>query len=518
MALQPGKIYTPLTAAEPRDNFLTDVRLEARKYADEDEVDRITRPGTDWHILGTALGNIAILQYANISRADEDIDETTATGAALDRIREALGLPEVPASPATGHITIQVDGSQLGAISLSNHEFVLPNGKRGKIDGIHTITVGTALPDIPAVTIDTGDDVNFPADTLVRFVSPPAFCPLENKVSIASPLTGGDDGEVVGDPVGDERKRLRIQNKRQNIPAGGNWGHMIELSLDALATVQYAFVYPALGGPGSVKVIVVRDVDPDNYTFTRQLPAPALQIVRNAIHASMPAPMEIVVDTAADSDTDAALTLNIPDAVSAGGNGQGWLDAAPWPPLAGGDTKVSITLLLTTDGSQIRVNATTATPPVAGQTHISWWSQEDQKFHTRLVTAQSGGTGAWNLTLDAPLVDHNNAIPQVGEYISPAAVNIDDYGRTWIDQMRKLGPGENTADGNRLPRALRRPFIADSWPSSLTAKQLIGMGNAHGEIRDIAWSFRSQSTPSVPANVTIDPNILTPRHFGVYKM
>jgi len=509
MAIPTDTLYVPASAAEIRDDFLTDVRLEARKYADEDQVDRITRPGTDWYILATAVGNLGLLQYSNIARADANANILTATGDSLDAFREALGLPPVNASPATGRIVITTQPTAAVA-NFNNDQLVLPNGKRAKVDGVH---VGIANQgEVPVITIDVGADCNLAAGNVVRFVSPPLNCKTEAKVSVNAPLTGAVDTET------DERKRDRILNRLRNIPAGGNWGYAIEQAMSALATVQYAFVYPALGGPGSSKVTLVKDFDYDNFDFTRTLSSQATSIVRDALHATMPDEMEIVVSSVFAQSANAAIAVSLPSAASAGGNGKGWIDPVPWPPLEFGATHYEITAI-SSDGTQITVDATTAVSPVAGQTHISWWSAVDCKFSTRLVTAVAGGFGAWVLTLDNGLFDHNNTTAQVNEYISPAAVNIAEYGKTWMNSLRKLGPGENTGDAARLPRALRRPFISEgAWVSDLTIQQLLDMKNAHAEITDAAWSYQSATTPGLPGNVASDPLIFVPNHFGVYKL
>jgi hypothetical protein len=95
-------------------------------------------------------------------------------------------------------------------------------------------------------------------------------------------------------------------------------------------------------------------------------------------------------------------------------------------------------------------------------------------------------------------------------------VNADGYGQTWLASFERLGPGENTADANRLPRAYRHPTPQTGWPLGLTIAQLTDLRNAHPEISDAAWSYRSPTTPVVVASVATAPNILAPQHFGVY--
>lgn len=502
-----NKLYTPSSAAEIRDDFLTDIRIEARKYATEDEVDRVTRPGTDWFILATAVGNLGLLQYSNIATADSNTSVLYASGNSLDEWRSTFGLSEISSAPSSGRLVVSLQPAN-AVVNFNNHEFVLPNGKRGKVAGV---VVGvTDQGEVPVTTIDAGSDCNLAAKSIVRFVSPPPNVKSEAKVSVNSPLTGGVDKET------DERKRDRILNRLQTIPAGGNWGYAIEQAMNALATVQYAFVYPALGGPASEKVVVVRDIDPDSYVFARSLSTQATSIVRDALHSTMPDDIEIVVASVAEQGTSVTISMTLPVAASAGGNGLGWLDAAPWPPLAGGQTRVTITAI-SADGLTITLDAATATVPLVNQ-HIAWWSKVDQQFYTRTIALTiTLIPGAYVIAVDQPLVDHNNTLASVGEYISPTSTNIVAYGNTWRDSMRRLGPGENTADPNRIPRALRHPFISDEWPSTLTVRQLVDMLDAHVEISDAAWTFRSLTAPSVPGAVATAPNILVPVDFGIYK-
>jgi hypothetical protein len=507
MTTPKDQIYVPSGAAEIRDDILTDIRLEGRQQddVDTDELDRAVLPGGDWHILATSIANIGLIQYSNLRIQDDNADVLKATGKALDDKRDGYGLPEVPASAASGKIEVEVTS---GSPTLPDQtEFTLPNGLRGVVDGLH---FGLSDGDEVAVyTLDKGIDTNLAAGEEVSFVSPPSGIATEAVVSASDPLTGGLDAET------DERKRARILNRLRSVPAGGNWGHKIETALNNLATVQYAFSYPALGGPGSEKLVIMRALDPDNDVLTREFSTSAVAVVREAIHAEFGSPFEIVVQSVADETTDVAIKITIPDAASAGGNGLGWIDNTPWPPLGGGDTYIAVSAVTSSSVFAVVVNAATA--PVNGQTHIAWWSPADQKFYTALIVSHVDASPTYTITLDQGLVDSTGTSPAVGDYISPVAVSTEAYGQTWVLAQNALGPGENTADANRLPRAKRHPFVEEDWPSSLTAIQLTALTNAHSEITDLDWSYRSVSAPTTPGAVTTAPNILVCNHFGIYE-
>jgi hypothetical protein len=495
-----GAIFVPKSSAELRDQFLRDVRLAAIDTGvDEPPV----QPGTDWYLIGSALAELELIGLANIAIADEDRSVLTATGDALDDIREAYGLPEVEPSGSSGKIRPTIQGA---TTIVAGTEFVMPNGLRGRTTD--TVISPVDGDEISAEAIDTGKRTNLAGGQIVRFTSPPANVAVDARVSFGSPLTGGTDEET------DDRKRDRILNVLRNKPAGGNWAHVRQNVLDNVGSIVDCYVYPALGGPGSAKVVPVKDFDPDNNDFSRAATDAMLDSARQFVHADLPTPQEIVVQASADQNVDAALHVTIPASVQSGGNGRGWTDATVWP--GGVSTRVLVTNYVDAT-PRLDVDAATATSPTAGTTHVAWWSPDDRKFYTALVTAVGGSAGAWQLTLDRPLVSKDGTVPAAGDYVSPAAQNLDKYGKSWVDLFRKLGPGENTSDAFRLPRASRHPFVDDEDPSDLTTPALLDLVKSNPEITDIEYGYLNDGTANVPADVEDAPNILVPRHFGVYE-
>jgi uncharacterized phage protein gp47/JayE len=502
-SVEANKVFVPETSQEWLDAFLADIRLEARKAMTGTEP--AVQPGTDDYRFAVAVANAAFLQASSLAITRSSVTPLNATGDDLEEWRAALGLAKVKPSPSAGKVILSVNGT--GAMPVGT-QFVFPNGLRGKVAISYPAVSDES--EVEAVAIDTGTATNFPTGTVVRFVSPPLNINTEAKVSRNAPMTGGLDEES------EERKRARILNRLQNKPAGGNWAHMREKALDELASLQDCYVYPALGGPSSVKVVPVFDFDVDNHDYSRAPDVAALDIVRNALYREFADQDEIVVNAPVDQSVDVGIKVSIPLSVAAGGDGTGWLDAAPWPPLEGGDNgRVTVTTVNNT--TQIIVSAISATSPIAGQTHISWWSPDDRKFRTYLVTGIGGSAGAWLLQLDAPLVSQNGVSVAVGDFVSPAAVNTERYGKSWIEYMRSLGPGENTSDANRLPRALRHPYVTDEDPTDVGFLALKQIANAHAEITHAEFGYRSVTTPTVPASVDTGPSVLVPRHLGVYR-
>jgi uncharacterized phage protein gp47/JayE len=507
VAPQIGVPFVPGSLEEIRDQILADTRLEAiNRGVPEPAV----QEGTDLYLWATADAAMDMLHFSNVELSRNAITPLNATGQDLEDWRDTLSLPEVKPSGSFGKIVIAMNTT--GAVStISDGEpFLFPNGKRGKVLGTWIgITDGS---EVDAVSVDTGASTNYPADTEVRFLSPPANVSEKAKVSKDAPMVGGTDFE------GDDRKRSRVINSLANKPGGGNWGQLREVALEAIASIQDAFVYPAPGGPGSALVVPVRDFDDGNLDWSRALSSAALTTVRNAVYNFVSDGAQVVVRAAANQPVDVSLLVTIPASSLSGGNGQGWTDqdGAVWPLLVLADSgRVAVTSA--SAPNQITVGAQTTTAPVVGLTHVMWWSSADMRFRTFLVTGVSGGTGAWVLTLDRPLAASDGSTVAAGDYICPAAANADAYGSNWIDAFRKLGPGELTSDPGRLPRALRRPLQTDESPGSLSFQTLEDFKGMHAEVTDITWSYRSSSAPTVPVDVNSSPNVLTPRRFAIYR-
>ena len=495
-------ITTPSGSAELRQQFLRDYELAA---TDAGLVAPVG-PGTDAYIIGEGIAQISLIGITNESIHADDANVLTATGAALDRIREGYGLPIVEPTGASGKIRVTV----LGSTTIgSGQQLTLPNGKR--IQTTSTTINPADQQEIDVSAIDTGTDTNLAAGETVTWVSPPTNVEAEAEVSAEFPITGGTNAED------DERKRDRILNVLRNKPAAGNWAYLRQKVLDEFGFIQDCYVYPALGGPSSQLIVPVREFDPENNDFARAPSDALLQAIRNALQADANTGIETVVRAATDEDADFAILIEIPESALSGGNGQGWTDPEPWPQLeVADDGYVTITAVNSTN-DEITVDAETSTEPVSGQTQIAWFSPADRTFYSATVTDSSGTAGARVLELDRPLVGKSGVGPSAGDFISPNAQNLVKYANTWVALFQELGPGEMTTDANRLPRSKRHPFTTSEDPAAVTNAALTRLSHDNPEITDFEFSHQSLTSPTVPANVDDPPNILVPRHLAFYQ-
>lgn len=497
MTLLPG----PTGMSEIRDDILTDMVLEA----DAAGITESAEPGSDNYVWATGVAGCMALAHARINSVEDAQTPVDAVGDDLKRWQTALRLPDVAASKASGKIVLTVAGT---ATVPDGQVFTLPNGLRGHVVGSWA---GVTDSDEVDVTLDVaGTKGNLGAGQVVTFLNPPINVAPEATVSGVQPLTGGFDDED------EARLRERVLNRFAFVPGGGNIGQMREIAFNASPAVQQAYVYPALGGPATEKVVVLKKFDRDNHDYSRSLSTAGVSLVRDQLHAAISTGVTLTTQTAASLTMNVALHVTLPNSAQSGGSGDGWLDVTPWPQLV---SATVVTVTSVTSAGVVTCNADTTTAPINGQTRFAWWSPNDMRFHVRTVTSSSGGTGAWVLTLDAPFVDSRGLTPAAGQYLSPAAEHMADYGVTWLNQMEALGPGENTSDtaliGNG--RSLRKPSQADGGARmGLTVSQLNAMTAAHPEIDDIAYGYRSVSTPTVPGAVATAPNVLVPNNFGIY--
>lgn len=510
-----GNIYVPGSPKEILDQVLGDYAslMEAAGVSNP-----AIQPGTEPYIRFLSTVNAIGGLYYNIAISADNTSELTATGYQLDLIRQAMGLPEVVAAPASGKVTVTQLGSNL-IFWADGTEFRTQQGKRGKVNGNQYKLTGATLD---VIMIDVGSTSNVDPGSIVEWLAPPVNALAKATVD-SNGLTGGVDDES------DSEKRNRIIGVRQNPPASGNWGMIKALAEGAHAGIQAAFVYPTLGGPSTFKVVVTKALsltDPTN--FSREVDSSIYNLARDAISAGgsiasgqtitvisgVPDGIKFVVQSVVDQPIDVAFQLALPSPATVGGLSDGWDDSVQFPNLAIGETHVTVTAV--TDPTHITVSAL-GNEPIDGQT-IAWWNSATKTFTSSVIGAHSGSAGAWQLGLDSPLTGI-----AVGDFISAHCDSINNYATTLLEEFNKLGPAENTSDATRLIRAKRKPGVskgADSFPTDVGGVQLSAIIASADEITDAAYSFKSldPATPTIPGTVATAPNVFTLRKLAFYPL
>jgi hypothetical protein len=466
-------------------------------------------PNSDWFIIATALGNeIAVVQANAIVKADQQMPDTAILDD-LKRIATLLDLEKQPAAGSIGSVTITasatspiVTGAQLTDAAGLRYE----------------VTVGGNYADdasVPIRSVDTGYDTNHAAGDILRWVSAPPFCD-DSVVVAAGGLTNGIDAED------DEVLRARVIAVFQNPPGAGNWEHVAELAEESSASVQKAFVMPAIQGPSTVHVAVA--AAPTETSKSRVVATSTMNgTVEPFIKGKLPTHAHVVVTTVSDVSADVAIGLSLPEAPTASppGPGGGWTNGTPWPSVDG-VTYFRVTVTTATSSTELTVDAQTA--PTAGVSRVAWLSTVDWKLKTALVTAYTGTAGAYVITLDTPFTGI-----AAGAYIWPECQNAQTYVDAVLEAFALMGPGEKSTNASALVRGFRHPPPSNGWPYAIGPAMLRAISDAGDEVLDTTFLHRTDGTttktgsggvltPQVPLTITNPPNILVPRNVGFWRI
>jgi uncharacterized phage protein gp47/JayE len=481
-------------------------------------------PNSDYYLTATALGNEIAVGLANITISVDQNMPDTATGAGLDRWLNIVGLSRRPAIGSSGVVSIST--SVTSTLVVTGMQLTDAVGLR------YQVTVGGSYGNgapIPVAAIDTGKATNHANGDTLTWVTAPAFS--ASTVSVGT--LGGTDGLAGGfdSEVGvDEPPRARLISSLQNPPKGGNSADVILWCLQSSPVVQAAWSYPALLGPGTTFAAVAAQpqttVPLSATSKSRQLSSTLMTgTVQPFVQGLLPEHVFSVIASVVDQPVDVAIQLSLPSAPTASppGPGGGWLDGTPWPSSTSGTTPVSVTAV--SSSTSFTVNAQTA--PQDGVSHIAWLSPSTATtpwtLFTATVLSHSGSAGAYVINIDTPMPGIAN-----GNYIWPQAAQQVNYITAIFLAFSLMGPGEWTSNAAVKARSFRHPTPSQSWPYSLGAQQLKLIINSGPEVLDAQYIFRSATTPTVPASVTVDTttgnltsaavNIFVPRNLGFYAL
>ena len=463
-------------------------------------------PGGDYYGLAQAIGNEAAMAMANCQIMADQLMVDTAAGAQLDRVATIVGLTRRRAGSSLG---FAINSASATTVIVTGAQLLDATGLRYQVT-----TGGTYFNAdlVPVASLDTGSTTNLATGSLLRWQTPPPFC--ASTMSVSAPgLVNGSDAED------DETFRARIYSRFQNFPSSGNWAYFANLATQSYPSVQAGYVYPAIQGPATYHVAVT--AAPTLTNKNRDVATATINgYVSPYIQGQSPEHAFSVITTVTNTPVDASFGLALPAAPTASpaGAGGGWLDGSPWP--------TSTTSLVTVSAvtSTTSFTVTSATLPTIGVSHIAWLSPINWQLYTALVTAVSGTTGAYVITIDTPFVGI-----AIGHAIFPQSQNQATYVSAILGAFALMGPGEKTTNASALIRGYRRPVPASSGQSALGPTALRAMTNSGTEVYDAQFYYRSDGTttvvgnaglltPQVPASVSSPPLIFVPRNIGIYPI
>lgn len=494
------------TAGETRDSFLRTVRGGLIRIG---VTNPNVTPGSDYYILGQALGNELEPLAANNVLAFDDTMPSTATGQKLIDWLDIYGLSLRDAGPSIGNVTLE---STAASTVTTGQELIDEAGLR------FSVVTGGIYNDgdtIQVQGIDTGDATNHAAGDVLRWVSAPPFASDIAEVA-AGGLVNGVDAES------EEAGRARLIERLTSPPASGNWSHVTTTTEEAHPSVQKAFCYPAVQGPGTFHSAAV--AEPTATSKSRVVSSTTIStVVSPYVQGKYPEHAYSIITSVVDVDTYLSIGLTLPEAPSASipGPGGGWLNGSPWPvpnPMSN-----ACALTAVASSTEFTLNAETA--PVAGVSAISWLSSIDWKLYSAKVVSFTG-TNPYTVTLDVPFTGI-----VVGDYVWPSFETQEEVVAAVLEAYSLMGPGEKTDNASSLVRGFRHPRTAESWPSTLGAHLLRAVSNASDTIEDATFLYRSDGTTSTtsaggvispevldPTNVEDPPNIFVPYRLAFHRI
>ena len=464
--------------------------------------------GTEIYQKATALAILLYDASSGVPLAANAQMPDSALGDDLIRLASIYKLSLRPAGPSSGPLVLSATVDTPVAVP-GGSQLLDPSGLSYQVATGGAYVNGDVDFPIPIVSVDPGDATNLAAGTVLRWVAPPPFVNPTATIG-AGGLTGGANAEDI------EGLRGRLLGKLQDPPNGVNWASVVETAEKSTAAVQKAFAYPGCNGPSTEHVAVVRA--PTATNKNRDVDALIVSgTVVPYVTASYPEFVEVVTTTVQNYPVDVSFGVTIPDSLKASpsGPGGGWLDGNPAPVSSGtGYAAVS------SAGSSTLIRVPSDVPPIAGGS-VCWISTDDWVFRTseiESVTEPVPGTGTFEITLKTPFTSNNGVDVAVGDWIFPAAVNMEIYVKAILSAFAGLGPYEKTNQAGVLPRALRRPRANKSWPSEMKAPVLRTLTDSGEEVQDTSFLYRSATTPPLPAAITDGPYCIVPRQIGVYPI
>jgi uncharacterized phage protein gp47/JayE len=472
------------TAVQIRDQILSDLTY----YGSQGGIVFNVKPGSEHYKVATALANRVTIAIANNKISNDQRNPLTSTGEPLRDIARVYGIVERPSSQSSGNVSIKV-ATGVSITIPTGWQGTGPNSKKYVTTQLNSGVVNG--DSIAMISVESGADTVLTTGQQITWDSA-AIASLINPATVLSPgIRGGADTDD------DEDIRRRLLDRLAAQAVGGNGASLKGWAEETSASIHSAYVYQGIRGPATADIAIIAS------TGDRTLSGAIVDSSRANVVASMPGGVvSINLTTVVAEELDIIFEVRLPLPESMGGTGGGWRDAVPWP-----SDLVQVTAIA---GSNFTVDGSTS--PVVGQS-IGLWNRsdiDDPVMEERTITAVSGSTGAWVITMTG-----SNSFVVVGDYVSAGATNLVAYAASAYAQFLLLGPGEKTNNVDLLPRSARYPSTETSGSMELTNRQISEVMNEYDEMIDLSYGavYETSTTttrlsPSIPSTTSSPPRIL----------
>ena len=433
-------------------------------------------------MIGQVEANERALQDAQMS--------DTATGEDLIRLCDLRGITPSPGAGASGAVVVTNSGS-----STYPADAELVAEKTGKRYRVVSTTVAATGTSVGVVGKDLGRATNLPAGSVLTWTSPPGGSAVTCVVGPEG-LGNGQDADT------EAKLRARLQEVERDRPGAGNWADVRQWTQDASASVEAAYVYPAVHGPSTTHTAYTVEGTAEN-RYQRAGSSALTAVVAAAVLAEHPEPTDILVTTVAHEPVMMAIKLSLP-----GPTAGGWYDAVPWTT----SNTSPIRVIGVTSLTRVTVNSSSG-PGLIGK-RVAIWSVAANEFRHATVTSPSGAPGAFAIDFDRPIPGI-----AVGDVLCPDAPGIDAYGRALCEQVAKLSPGQRTFDTGRQ---VRRPLVTPEAPSQIDTALLARVQIQFPEVANATIvgingvAYTAPRLPTAATGLYQPPNVFRIAQIGFY--
>ena len=474
----PAALNLP-TRNQVRDWWIRDYRLRNPSAR--------TDPGTEPFLKASVYADASAPLYANSQLIAANTSLQTMVGAALDAEAIGRGTQRLPAVGATGAVTITASAGgttiyagDIGTIGVLSYQCTQAG------------TYANGNP-VPVAGVSTGPGTNQNAGTTFTWQIPRTGCAATATVVAqvdGTGLSGGHDLET------DNQLRQRLAFLSANPPSSGN-----DAQIQALASrcpglsVEAAFTYPCIQGPGSTSV-----------AFTLRATATGGNRIPNATQIALMSawlqgpgqlPADLSITVAALVSNPAAWVLRPSWASTA----TSWTDTTPWPAFTsiGTEPKIAAPTTGTASPTYFRV-VNAATAPSVGQS-VAVFDLPNLTFRKKkILTSSVDGGGGYDITVDTSNGSSDTSYtPLVGQFVCPWSDSLQTLVAPVVAYLASLGPGEMVGafldPGARQRRSPPSPGV---WPSVASSRIFAGPVNAQPFV-----AYGQQPAPPVPTLSTL---------------
>lgn len=436
----PGTLILP-QRDEIREQYLRDVRLRTPGA--------VTIEGTMEYADASVFADTQIPVYFDAKNIGDYVANVNKTGAALDAELKLAGTSRLPAAGGTGYVII---GASTGGGTIFADDEIKDAKSSLRFKCIAT-KLYTAGEYVPITGVDTGPSTNLESTTVMAWTFPrPGISPTATVAaqSDGTGLSGGRNEET------DSQANDRLAAIRANPPASGNDADYRKATQETPGlTIQQAFTFPNIRGPGSMGV-----------TFTLRPGTPGANRIPNATQLALVLAWLIGRFPADDGILICSLLaypITLVFKVDWSVRAVSWADAAPWPVYIPGDMlMIDAAVAPTVTTFRLTTGTTTVTPPIGSI--IGFYDQPAGLWRRkRILTATPVvANKSWDIVCDTV----NNAsdttyVPVVGQAASPWSDSLQALVPDTTAYFDGLGPGEQVdplPDPNlRMRRTPRSP-------------------------------------------------------------